>query len=93
MGFRSDEAERELRARRKAEGDPWPGWLDDYTPFLPDNFKVSKSPAPINPMDPDILARCCREAGFEIIEASWLSSGTKYASGRDHAGVIARKPA
>ena len=78
--------------RRKAEGDPWPGWLDDYTQYVPDSFNISKSPAPINPMDPDILARACSEAGLEIIEARWLSSGTKYATGKDHAGVIAARP-
>ena len=59
---------------------------------LPDNMQVSKDPAPINPMDPDILRRVCEQAGLEVIEARWLSSGTKYATGRDHAGVIARKP-
>ena len=78
--------------RRKAEGDPWPGWLDDYTPYLPEKMRVSKDKAPINPMDPDILRRVCEEAGLEVLDARFLSSGTKYATGRDHAGVIARKP-
>ena len=77
--------------RRKAEGDPWPGWLDDYTHYVPDSDNIAKSPAPINPMDPDILRRVCQEAGLEVVEARWLSSSTKYATGRDHAGVIARK--
>jgi len=77
--------------RRKAAGDPWPGYLEDYTQYLPKEWGNDREPASINPMDPDILSRVCREAGFEIIAARFLSSGTKYATGRDHAGVIARK--
>jgi hypothetical protein len=42
-------------------------------------------------MNPDILERVCRAAGFDIVEAAWLKSGTEWAGERDHAGVIAER--
>lgn len=77
--------------RRKAAGDPWPGLVADYAQFLPDTADPAEHPDFINPMDPDILTRVCVDAGLEILEARFLSSGTKWATGRDHAGVVARK--
>lgn len=78
--------------RRKAAGDPWPGFIADYAQYLPDNADPAGRPAFINPMDPDILRRVCENAGFEVLEARFLSGGTKWRTQRDHAGVIARKP-
>ncbi len=77
--------------RRKAAGDPWPGFIADYAQYLPDTADPAARPTFINPMDPDILSRVCRDAGFEILEARFLAGGTKWRTDRDHAGVIARK--
>jgi SAM-dependent methyltransferase len=78
--------------RRKAEGDPFPGFIEDALKCLP----VSKLPKGMTPhmncLDPDTLARECKLAGFEIIEADFLGparSEAKYA--KDHAGIIAIK--
>jgi SAM-dependent methyltransferase len=78
--------------RRKAEGDPFPGFIEDALQCLP----VSKLPKGMTPhmncLDPDTLARECKLAGFEIIEADFLGparSEAKYA--KDHAGIIAIK--
>jgi len=77
--------------RRKAAGEAWPAFVADYAQFLPAGQDPAEHPSFINPMDPDILARVCMEAGFEVLEARFLSSSTKHATGRDHAGVIAVK--
>jgi SAM-dependent methyltransferase len=78
--------------RKKAEGDPFPGFIEDALKCLP----VSKLPKGMTPhmncLDPDTLARECKLAGFEIIEADFLGparSESKYA--KDHAGIIAIK--
>lgn len=75
--------------RRKAAGEPWPGFVTDYAQFLPAGQDPSMHPSFINPMDPDTLAQACEAAGFEVLETRWLASGTKHATGRDHAGVVA----
>lgn len=77
--------------RRKADGDPWPGFIEDYSQYLPASADMGSGPTFINPMDPDILSRVCIAAGFEILEARFLAGGTKRSTDRDHAGVIARK--
>ena len=77
--------------RRKAAGDPWPGLVGDYAQFLSSGQDATAHPAFINPLDPDVLSRVCHDAGFEILDASFLRGGTPHASDRDHAGVIARK--
>jgi len=78
--------------RKKAAGDPWPGYVDDYAGLLPDGTDPSGHPDFINPLDPDILERVCKTAGFEVISAEILSSSTPFAKGNEHAGIIARKP-
>ena len=78
--------------QRKAAGDPWPGFCDDYAALLPKGTDPDGHPEFINPLDPDILARVCQQAGLDIISSGFLSSSTPRASGREHAGVIARKP-
>ncbi|NND55297.1 MAG: class I SAM-dependent methyltransferase [Gammaproteobacteria bacterium] len=79
--------------QRKADGDPWPGFCDDYAALLPENTDPEGHPDFINPLDPDILERVCSAAGFNIIRAGFLSSSTPGARGNEHAGVIAEKPA
>ena len=77
--------------KRKAAGDPWPGLIEDYSKYLPENPNNDKRTYFINPMDPDILRRVCEEAGFEVLEARFLAGGTKWSTDRDHAGIIAQK--
>ena len=78
--------------QRKANGDEWPGFYTNYAQFLPPGTDPAEHPDFINVMDPDVLARVCRGAGLEVIEAAWLAGGTRFATERDHAGVIAIKP-
>lgn len=78
--------------QRKAAGEDWPGYFDDYAQFLRPGSDSTKHPSFINVMDPDILERVCRSVGLEIIEVSWLKSGTEWGSERDHAGVIGERP-
>ncbi len=78
--------------RRKAAGETWPGYIDDYVRFLPKGSDPDRHPRFINPLDPDILARECTMAGLAVHEARFLRGGTPRSSERDHAGVIAEKP-
>lgn len=78
--------------RRKAAGELWPGFLADYAKYLPATADPAKHPSFINPMDPDILSRVCSDAGFEVLEARFLSGSTKWSNGREHAGIIAERP-
>lgn len=79
--------------RRKREGCPWPGFVSNYAALLPPGTDPTKHPTFIHPLDPDILRRVTGAAGFEVLEATFLRGGGKSATGREHAGVIARKPA
>jgi len=78
--------------RRKREGCPWPGFVPDYAALLPPGSNPSEHPTFIHPLDPDILVRVAAQAGFEVLEARFLRKGGPNGSGREHAGVIARKP-
>ncbi|MFW2405439.1 MAG: hypothetical protein ACN4GT_11785, partial [Gammaproteobacteria bacterium] len=64
-------------------------FVADSAQFLPAGQDPSEHPSFINPMDPDTWAQACAAAGFDVLEARWLASGTKHATGRDHAGVVA----
>ena len=78
--------------RRKREGCPWPGFVQNYGALLPPGTDVSKHPPFIHPLDPDILGRVTGAAGFEVMSTGFLRGGGPRASGREHAGVIAIKP-
>ena len=78
--------------RRKREGCPWPGFVQNYGALLPPGTDVSQHPQFIHPLDPDILSRVTGEAGFEVMSASFLRGGGPRATGREHAGVIAIRP-
>lgn len=79
--------------RRKAAGEAWPGYIDNYAQFLPPGTDPDKHPRYIHPMDPDIITRVCEHAGFKVLEARFLGGGGKHSTDRDHAGLIAEKPA
>ena len=76
---------------RKAAGEDWPGFFENYRQFLPPGVPDTGHPHFINVADPDILERVCQDAGFKVMRATWLKGSTPRASDRDHAGVIAEK--
>lgn len=78
--------------RRKREGCPWPGFVPDYPALLPEGVDPVGQPAFIHPLDPDILHRVVRDAGFEVLETAYLDAGPPRRTPRSHAGIIARKP-
>ena len=77
--------------QKKAAGDPWPGFCDDYASLLPPGTDPAGHPDFINPLDPDILERVCGATGFNVIRSAFLSASTPRAKGNEHAGVIAEK--
>ena len=79
--------------RRKREGCPWPGFVQNYADLLPPGSDTAHRPSFIHPLDPDILRRVTGQAGFDVLEARFLRGGTERATGNEHAGVIAVKPA
>lgn len=76
---------------RKANGDLWPGFIPDVTVYLPDQARSKANMRHLNPMDPDTIARVCKEAGL-IIEHAAFSGRPDQPESRTHAGVIAAKP-
>jgi SAM-dependent methyltransferase len=81
----------------KANGERWPGmmiglhnYLAGATPAKP----IAKPPF-MNVLDPDLLARTCREAGLTVTDAAFISrpdfAGLGKMDGRENAGVIAVK--
>ncbi len=77
--------------RRKAAGEDWPAYFDNYSDFLSPGTDASEHPSFINPMDPDILRRVCEQAGLKTIECRFLQGATRWSSERDHAGIVAEK--
>ncbi len=82
--------------RKKKQGDPWPGFIPDYSKFLPPGSDLKMDPQFINPMDPDILSRVCDQTGLAVEKAAFLAGVNKRGQSgdeaRDHAAVIAVKP-
>jgi SAM-dependent methyltransferase len=79
--------------RRKAEGDPWPALYENYRELLPASANPEDHPSFINPLDPDVLARVVKAAGFEVLECRWLAGAMPKSPARTHAGIIGRRPA
>ena len=78
--------------RRKAAGEVWPGFIPDVTVFLPEEARSKDNMRHLNPMDPDVLARVCRDAGLTVEHADF-SGRPGQPNARTHAGVIASKAA
>lgn len=76
----------------KARGEPWPGYIANFGQFM---SAGARGPAFLNTLDPDILARECRAAGFEVVRAGYfgLHRLGDSSNGREHAGCVARKAA
>lgn len=76
--------------RRKADGEEWPGYIDDISTLLGSGRVPDGMLAYLNPLDPDILQRECERSGFVVDEAAFVSRDGS-PDGRQHAGCIARK--
>lgn len=80
--------------RRKAAGEQWPGFIPDVAAFLRDGRLPDGMLPYLNPMDPDILRRECLQAGFVVQECGFESRDPAAdPAGRQHAGLIAVRPA
>ena len=77
----------------KEAGDLWPGLISDFSKYTSNNAS-GQSPDIVNTLDPDILERECRLAGFKVERSSFfgLQRLGAHADGREHAGCVARKP-
>lgn len=92
VGFRRKD--NETYQKRKAAGDPWPGYIgDDHKNDVHQDASLLT-----NPMDEDILRRECSRAGFTIQRLGYEGSdiypevkGSPMA-GMEHVGIIACKP-
>lgn len=76
---------------RKSEGDEWPGLIEDVRPLFEEGKFPEGMLSFMNALDPDILSRECQRAGFVVEKAEFFGRDGNI-EGRDHAGLIARKP-
>jgi SAM-dependent methyltransferase len=81
----------------RRNGVRWPGMmvgLHNYLATAPS--KPIEKPPFMNLLDHEIMARTCREAGLEVVDAAFISrpdfGGLGTMDGRENAGVIAVKP-
>ena len=78
--------------KRKAAGELFPGLIEDVLQCLPIPELPSGMTPYMNCLDPETLARECRDAGFKILESTFLGfSHNEDKDAKDHAGVIAIK--
>jgi SAM-dependent methyltransferase len=80
----------------KASGARWPGMMVGLHNYLPSSgapVKPIEKPPFMNTLDPELLARTCREAGLTVTDAAFISrddfKGLGRMDGRENAGVIA----
>ena len=78
--------------KRKAAGDPWPGYIPDVTVYLPEQARSKARLRHLNPMDPDTPARVCKDVGLTVEHADF-SGRPDQPNSKTHAGVIAAKAA
>ncbi len=80
--------------KAKAGGAPWPGFIPDFERFSSSAKSATGGPKFMNTLDPDILERECRAAGFDVDRASYfgLQRLGDESNGREHCGCAARKP-
>ncbi len=79
---------------KKAAGELWPGFIPDFSSVRKPDPSAPPAPEFLNTLDPDILARECTHAGFEVKRSSYfgLQRLGKDSNGREHAGCVAVKP-
>lgn len=83
----------------KAAGERWPGMiigLHNYLAGAAAPAKPIEKPPFMNLLDPELLARSCREAGLTVVDAAFIDrsdfKGLGRLDGRENAGVIAVRP-
>jgi SAM-dependent methyltransferase len=78
----------------KAAGEPWPGYIPDFSVHRPKRDGAMPGPEFLNTLDPDILTRECTAAGFVVERSGFfgLQRLGAASSGREHAGCVARRP-
>ncbi len=83
---------------KRARGDRWPGLmigLENYLPQVPADRSIDGPPF-MNLLDPELLERSCRDAGFEVERVSFIDRGDFQGlgrmDGRENAGILASKP-
>jgi hypothetical protein len=78
----------------KARGEPWPGYIPDFSVFTRNNDFNTPGPKFLNTLDPDILARECELAGLVVEHTGWFGMQRlgEASGGREHAGCVARRP-
>ncbi len=79
---------------RKKKGDPWPGLIEDTSPFK--SIRYNNIPHFLNFFDVEILKRVSEKAGFrveicEFINRADFPPEVRY-DGRESVGLIATKP-
>jgi len=81
--------------RKKASGDPWPGFVADYNSYLPSGSRVKFATSFVHLMDPETLSRVCERAGLVVESKAYMARVANLAradpQGRDHAAVVASK--
>lgn len=83
--------------KRKANGERWPAYMEDFKKYHHPEADLSVAPTMLNPLDKWQLERMCQEVGLKIIESNYINRklfGTlAYYDGRESAAVIAEKNA
>lgn len=82
----------------RSNGERWPGWMEPAMDYLPFSSSRKSSQIPfMNLQDPDLLARTCTEAGFNVERATFIArpdfSAQGRMDGRENCGLLAIKPA
>jgi SAM-dependent methyltransferase len=80
--------------KRRDSGEKWPGFIDDVMAIAPE--RGAFLPPKMHLLDPDVLSRTFKNAGF-IIEAARTIARKDFPEdlqldGRESVGIIARKP-
>jgi hypothetical protein len=79
---------------RRAAGNPWPGFIDDVMAVAPE--RGVSLPPQMHLLDPEVLSRVFRQAGF-VIEKAEMFARPEFPEdiqldGRESVGLVARKP-
>jgi SAM-dependent methyltransferase len=81
--------------KQVAQGCEWPGLIKDVRSCIPVNLHPQTFPAKMNFMDPTVLTRELKRAGFKVVEAGLYPYTGNFAlgrlDGREIAGAIGEK--
>lgn len=81
--------------KRAAAGEEWPGYILDVRSLIPEDLHPQTFPATMNFLDPTVLVRELKRAGFEVASAGFYPYTGSFAlgrlDGRELAGAIGVK--